>query len=191
MINIISSLIFSKKYWHKNPRGFSLLEVLIYVSILSILVVVVSNIFISLSRGSGQSQAKNEVNSSISFVNELIKQDIKNASVISIPVSGGSSNTLSLVRGGLVVVYDVSGGYLRRKEGSAVPVNITNSNIIVGEPNFIRVENTNLVFNTTSISIQVIITFSYNSTSPDWSYSSSLQTTVSLSDNFNQSSSSY
>lgn len=160
--------------------GFSLLELLIYLTILSILVVVISNTFISLSRGNGQSQAKSEVNSAIRFATELLRQDLKNASVISTPASPSSSGTLTLTRSGVTIVYDVSGGSLRRKEGVADPTNITNSNIFVSTPTFTRIENTNSVFNTANITIKINMTFGYNSTSPDWAYSTSLQTTVNL-----------
>jgi prepilin-type N-terminal cleavage/methylation domain-containing protein len=160
--------------------GFSLLELLIYVAILSILMVVISNTFISLSRGNGQSQAKGEVNSAIRFATELLRQDLKNASVVTTPSSGNSSNTLVLTRNNETIIYDVSGGVLRRKESISSPVNITNSNILVGAPSFTRIENTNSVFNTTNVSIKINMTFNYSGTSPDWAYSASLETTVDL-----------
>lgn len=168
-----------------NTReGFSLLELLIYISILSILVVIISNTFIALSRGSGQSQARGEVDSSIRFAAELIKQDIKGASAITTPVTGGSGPSLTLTRsiGGTptTVTYDVVAGVLRRTEGVAAPVNITNSNITVSSPTFTRVENTNSFFGTTDISVRINMSFAYNSTSPDWSYATSLQTVAGL-----------
>lgn len=142
--------------------------------------VVSSNMFISLSRSQGQSQARSEVNSSIRFATELLRQDIKNASVISTPASGGTSSSLTLTRGGVVIVYDVSAGVLRRKEGAAAPVNLTNPNITVSTPTFTSIENTNLTFSTKTITLKINIAFSYNSNSPYWTYSTSLQTSVDL-----------
>lgn len=164
----------------QKNMGFSLLELLIYITILSVLVVIISNTFISLSKGNGQSQAKSEVNFAIRFATELLRQDIKNASVISTPASVGTSSTLTLIRNGVTIVYDTSGGALRRKEGIASPVNLTNSSISVNTPTFRRIENTNLVFGVTNTTIQINMAFSYNSTSPDWAYTASLQTTVDL-----------
>ena len=161
-------------------RGFSLLELLIYVAILSGLVVIISSTFISLSKGNGQSQAKSEVNGAIRFATELLRQDLKNASAVSVPTAGTPSATLTLTRGGVTIIYDISGGILRRKEGAASPVNVTNSNITVSTPTFTRIENTNTVFSTTNVSIKINMTFAYNSNSSDWTYSASLQTTVSL-----------
>ncbi len=161
-------------------KGFSLLELLIYVAILAVLVVIVANTFISLSRGSGQSQARSEVDSALKFAAELIKQDIKNASAITTPASGGSSSSLTLTRGGATIVYDVASGVLRRTVNAGAPQNITGSNITVSSPTFTRVENTNTVFSATDISIQIKMTFAYNSTSPSWNYTTSLQSTVNL-----------
>ena len=170
----------NKKPISSLKSGFSLLELLIYITILSILMVVISNSFISLSKGQGQTQARSEVDASIRFANELIRQDLKNASIVSVPTLGVPSTSLTLTRGGVVIVYDVSGGILRRKEGLATPVNVTDLNITVSNPTFTRIENTNTVFNKTNIAIKIFMTFSYNSTSSDWTYSTSLQNTVSL-----------
>jgi type II secretory pathway component PulJ len=159
--------------------GFSLFELLIYIAVLSAIVVVISNILISLSRSNGQSQARSEVNSSIRFANELLRQDIKNASIITTPASGTSSSSLNLTRNGVVISYDVLNGVLRRTEDGVLS-SVTNSNISVDNLNFTRIENTNTEFSKTNISIKVNMTFRYNSTSPDWVYSTSLGNTVSL-----------
>lgn len=162
-----------------SKKGFSLLELLIYLAILSVLVVVIANIFISLSKSNGQSQAKSEVNSAIRFASELLRQDIKNASVITTPSAGAgtTSSSLTLTRGASTITWNTSAGILRRTLDGVVS-NVTNINVLVGAPTFTRIENINPVFNTTNVSIGVNMTFSYNSASPDWAYTDSLQTTI-------------
>jgi len=142
--------------------------------------VVISNTFITLSKSQGQSQARSEVDRDVGFATELLKQDLKNASVVSVPASVGTSSTLTLTRAGVVIIYDVSGGALRRKEGVATAVNVTSPNTVVSVPVFTRIENTNTVFIKTQVTIKVNMTFSYNSTSSNWIYSTALQTAVSL-----------
>jgi len=170
----------NKKQYKNRCRGFSLLELLIYIAILSGLMIVISNMFISFSKGSGQTSARNEVDTSIRFATELLRQDLKNASSVSTPSLGTPSSTLTLTRSGVTIIYDVSSGILRRKEGANSPVNVTNSTVLVGTPTFTRIENTNLDFSKTSIAVRINMVFNYNSTSPDWKYSTSLQTSVNL-----------
>ena len=171
---------FYLKQKNQKKRGFSLFELLIYISVLSIIVVVISSILISFSNSNARSQAISEVNSSVRFASELLRQDLKNASSISVPATGNSSSTLTLVRNGVTIVYDTASGILRRKEGAASAVNITNSNIVVGTPTFTRIENTNVVFNSTNISIKINMTFSYNSAVSTLVYSAPLEVTVNL-----------
>lgn len=171
----------SKFLKFSHNEGFSLFELLIYIAIFSGLVIVSTNMFISLSKGHGQSSAKNEVNSSIRFVNEIIKQDLKNSSsVLSPSATGVPSTSLSLTRDGQLVTYDAVDGVLRRKEGDALPINLTDTNIIVNGVAFSRIENKNLIFNTINVGIRSEMVFSYKSTSPDWIYSATLKNTVNL-----------
>lgn len=161
-------------------RGFSLLELLIYIAILAGLMVVVSDAFISLSKGRGQSEARSEVHATSRFVAEKIRQDVKGASVVSVPVFGSASSTLNVTVGGTVIIYDVFGGQLQRKEGVASPVAVSGPSVVVSSVTFVRLENYNPALSATTTAIQVAMTVSYNASSTDWAYSEKLRTTISL-----------
>src|SRR3989344_1389425 len=158
-------------------RGMSLLELLLYIAILSGLMVIISDAFISLSKGRGQAEARSEVNSAIRFAIERIKQDVKNASAVSAPTLGTPSSSLSVTVSGVPVVYDVLGGALRRIENGVVATT-TGSLVFVDTPTFTRLENYNSLLDATTTSMQVAMTMRYNSLSTDWSYSDSLRTTI-------------
>ncbi|MBI3634019.1 MAG: prepilin-type N-terminal cleavage/methylation domain-containing protein [Candidatus Yonathbacteria bacterium] len=161
-------------------QGFSLLELLIYIAILSGLMVVVSDSFISLSKARGQAQARNEVNASIRFATERIRQDLKGASVITTPLLGTPSATLQATVSGTTIIYDTLAGELRRKEGAGSPVLVSGTNVLVDTPTFTRIENYNTPLAATTTAIQVAMTFSYNASSTDWTYTDMLRTTVNL-----------
>ena len=163
-----------------RSRGVTLLELLIYVAILSGLMVVVSDAFISLSKGRGQSEARSEVNSAVRFASERIKQDIKNASLVSTPIFGTPSNTLSLTVAGSTILYDVSSGALRRKVDVSEPELVTGGAVTVDTPTFTRIENYNPILNATTTAIQVAMTFRYSSNSTDWVYENAFRTTITL-----------
>lgn len=164
----------------QSLKGFSLFELLIYMVILSGLMVVVSSSFISLSKGRGQAQGRSEVQSSIRFATERIRQDIKAATAVSVPSSGSASSTLVLTVSGTTITYDVATGTLRRKEGSNSPVAITGSIIRVNSPTFTVLSNYNERLTATTTAVQILMTFNYNASSTDWTYSNTLRTTVNL-----------
>lgn len=167
---------------HSTRRGVTLLELLIYIAILSGLMVVVSDAFISLSKGRGQAEARSEVNSAIRFAGDLIKQDIKNATAVTAPALGVTGSTLSLTVGGVPIAYDMSGGVLRRSV-SGTPENMTGGSVSVDVPTFTRIENFNPnigASGATTTAVQVVMTMRYNSSSGDWTYVDTLRTTATL-----------
>lgn len=166
-----------------SKQGFSLLELLIYVAVLSGLMVVVGNSFIGLSKGRGQSEARSEVNAAVRFASEKIKQDLKSATSLVAPVLGTASSTLEMVVPGFTIKYDTLNGQLRRTEGTGLATTttvVTGSGIFVESPTFVRIENHNQPLSATTTAVKISAIFRYNASSTDWMYQSTLQTTISL-----------
>lgn len=161
--------------------GFSLLELLVYLAILSGLMVIISDTYIELSKGRGRAEARNEVNAAIRFAAERIRQDVKAASAVVSPALGIPGSTLQMTVGGTPVTYDVLLGQLRRNDNGAMATT-TGANVFVDPPTFTRFENYSgtTLNNATTTAIQVMMTFHYNASSTDWTYSDSLRTTISL-----------
>ncbi len=179
-MNFLSNITCQTSHVKCGLRGFSLFELIIYMAILSGLMVIVSGSFLSLSKGRGQSQARNEVQSSIRFATERLRQDIKSASAVTVPASGSASSTLSLTISGTQIVYDMATGTLRRKDGAASPVAVTGANIKVDVPTFTVIANYNQRLQATTTAVQIAMTFRYNASSTDWTYANSVRTSVSL-----------
>ncbi len=161
-------------------RAFSLFELLIYMVILSGLMIIVSSSFLSLSKGRAQAQGRSEVQASIRFATERLRQDIKSASAVSVPASGQASSTLSLLIATTTVTYDMAAGTLRRKEGVATPIAITGNTIAVSAPSFTVISNYNSRLQATTTAVQILMTFMYSASSTDWTYSNTLRTSVTL-----------
>jgi len=161
-----------------RTRGISLLELLIYIALLSGLMVIVSDAFIMLSKGRGQAEARSEINSAIRFAGEIIKQDVKNATAVSAPLLGVPGSTLTLTVSGDTILYEMSGGTLRRKVNAGTPEAVTGGYVTVDVPTFTRIENHNSIHNATTTAIQVAMTMRYNAVSGDWTYEDSLRTSV-------------
>ncbi|KKT88323.1 MAG: hypothetical protein UW89_C0008G0002 [Parcubacteria group bacterium GW2011_GWB1_45_10] len=169
----------------KLQKGFSLLEILIYVAIISVITLTIGTVFVSLNRGQSKVDVKNEVNSNVLFALEKLKQDFLAATAVTVPASAGAtSTTLGLTISSSTTTYCVITGRLRRAtSGAACDASaqaVTSDKVIVDSLNFIRLENTNTVLSKTVVSVQTTITASFNSVSPDQQYTETKQTTSSL-----------
>ncbi len=164
-----------------HQKGFTLLELLIYIAILAILTIGIASAFLSINRGQGQVEARSEVNSNIQFAIEKINGDLKSASLVSTPaIANSTSSTLVMTISGLTITYSVLGGRLQRQINAETPENITSERAIITDVSFARLENTNTVLSKTIVTIETNIKMSYNSASPDYQYSSRKRTTTAL-----------
>ncbi len=139
-----------------NQKGFTLVEMILYVAICSILLATIS-IFLSFLLGARvRSQSITEVNQQGFQVMNLITQTIRNGRSIEVPSIGTSSTTLSITTGNALLnptVFMLSSSTVRIKEGSSSVLPLTNSRITVS----------NLLFeNVSSISsVEKIIRISF------------------------------
>ncbi|OGE17571.1 hypothetical protein A3F00_05420 [Candidatus Daviesbacteria bacterium RIFCSPHIGHO2_12_FULL_37_11] len=114
----------------KTDRGFTFIEIILYVSIVSIILVALVPFAWNVIGGSVKSSAEQEVNSQARFISERIKYEVRNAdginSVAAASISldpPGTSNDPTII--------DLSGGRIRIKLGAAadVDLNSTDTNI--------------------------------------------------------------
>ncbi|MBI4812072.1 prepilin-type N-terminal cleavage/methylation domain-containing protein [Candidatus Falkowbacteria bacterium] len=168
------------KVKNKNS-GFSLLELLMYIAILAVVSVIITNIVFSLNKSRAKIEAESELNSNLRFSLLKIVQDIKSASSVSTPDSVGvASSSLQLFISPNTILYDVFDGRLRRTVDSGLPDIITSDKVFIQAPSFFRLENYNPVLNATTTSVQINLAINYNSQGPDYNYSESVKTTASL-----------
>ncbi len=163
----------------KNNRGFSLLELLIYMAILAGFLVVLVNLFFMISASSSREEARAEVRQNLRFAAQQITTDIRSATAISAPIVGGEGNALNITVGGEDIAYAISGGVLQRTRG-AITENITTAKISVSNPSaapFIFTRDNSGIRPT----VQIILEMSYNDNGrADYKFSDKLQTTASL-----------
>ena len=162
-------------------RGVSLMELLIYIALLSVILLVISSAFISISKTGGNVDARTEVNSSARFAVNKMLQDIKSASAVSVPAAaGGTAATLELTVSSDNILYDVSSGQLRRKVNTGTPEPITSNLVTVSTPTFTRLGNYNIILQSTTTAISINMTITHVNTGSDYNYSSAINTTASL-----------
>lgn len=89
-------------------KGFSLIEMLLYVSILAIILVLVLSVYLVINRVRARTNAKLALNENARIILGRVRNSIQDASAA---VTGGScgQNTLTLTVGGSSVTYRITG----------------------------------------------------------------------------------
>jgi prepilin-type N-terminal cleavage/methylation domain-containing protein len=120
-------------------KGFTLIEMLLYLAILSIIVLAFSS-FLFLSYTSRvKATVIAEVEQQGNQTMGLIIQNIQNTSGITAPITGVSANSLTLTEytsANSPAVFDQSGTVIRIKEGVTAAVNITSNRVVVSNLSF-------------------------------------------------------
>lgn len=163
----------------KGEKGYSLIELLVYVAIFAVSAVFLTAILLSVTRIQTRQNSVNEVNNQVSFVAGTVQQLVRDSSLIDME-SGVATSTIRLRMASSTldptIIY-ASGTAVYLSEGSVIPsstpVVITNSNVTVNSFTATKYENPGGL----SI-IQLGITMTYNSPTPSAQLTRSLQTAI-------------
>lgn len=115
-------------------QGFTLVEMVLYVSLCSIILLSLSTFMASLLDSRVRSQSIAEVNQQGFQVMYLITQTIRNGRSITYPSIGTSSSSIAIITGNGAVdptIFDTASGTIRIKEGSMSQVPLTNNRVSI------------------------------------------------------------
>jgi Tfp pilus assembly protein PilW len=129
----------------RSQKGFTLVEMILYVSVCSILLLTISTFLSFLLGARIRSQAITEVNQQGFRAMNLIALTIRNGRSIEEPLIGNSSSRISLTTKDPLLnptVFDVASGTLRIKEGVGAPIVLTNSHVVVSGLSFQNLSST-------------------------------------------------
>ena len=164
----------------RGNKGFSLLELLIYIGILAGFLTVIANLFFMISVNSAKEEARIEVQQNLQFATSQITNEIcssDNPTTINNPISSTPENVLNYTVNSIITEFRIVGGVLKKIEDLGGPSentkNITSDNVIInttGPKIFTRVGDT----------IQINLEISYNDNGrPSYEFSQKIQTAVS------------
>lgn len=161
-------------------KGFTLVEMLLYLAILSIVVLAFSS-FMFLSYTSRVKAAViAEVEQQGSQTMSLITQNIRNAASITAPSPGSTSNVLTLTEytGALSpTTFDQSVGVMRIREGASTAVNIISNRVTAPNLSF---QNLSRPGTPGAVRIEFTLTYINPSSRGEYSYSKTFTSTASL-----------
>ena len=111
-----------------NNRGTSLLELIIYIAVLSVVALVMVNIFSVSIKSRDLTNARFEVSQNLRFATEKIRQAVFDTSSIS--TSGScNSNTLNIITGASSSSVFIENNVLKMFENAATS-SVTTTNVI-------------------------------------------------------------
>lgn len=164
----------AKRYSLSAKKGFTLIELIIYFAIISVVSLISVDILYTIADSRGRIESRTEVNQNLRFASERLANDIRSATAVTVPSGtnvSGNVLTLTLPVEG-IVSYSVSSGVLQRNS-----VDLTSNNVTVdtGSSIFTRIDNGNRK------TIQINLRISYNDAGrPNWQYANSVRTTAAL-----------
>lgn len=164
----------------QNKGGFTLIEMLLYVGLASIILLVTSVFLGMLLESRIKNQTVAEVEGQGIQVMQAVAQTVRNAEAINSPTAGNSANSLSLDVVNVAndpTVFSLSGGQVEIKEGANTAINLTNSRVMVSDLNFENLSRTGTPGN---IQISFTITHVNPEGKNTYSYSKSFISSASL-----------
>jgi Tfp pilus assembly protein PilW len=111
-----------------KQKGFTLIELLVYGVVFSLLLLLITQVFLTVKSISANSLAMINLQQNLNRVFTDFNQTIRNADTVDYPAAGTGDASLSIDSG--AVVYQVSAGHLT-KVSAGVPVNLTDDGVTV------------------------------------------------------------
>jgi len=130
----------------ENNTGFTLLEILLYLGIVSIVLLAVGAIGLNIFFGKAKLTAIGEVSQNARFTIERIGESIRSAEVINNPVQGTFDSTLSLQMANLLenpTVVDLLDNTIRIRKGTGAITDLTSNEVTVTSLQFSNVSYSN------------------------------------------------
>ncbi|HLD30985.1 MAG TPA: prepilin-type N-terminal cleavage/methylation domain-containing protein [Patescibacteria group bacterium] len=123
----------------KYSSGFTIVELLLYVAISSVMLLTISLFLQTLLESKIKNQTVAEVEQQGLQAMQMITQTARNADAINSPARGASASLLSIntyIINNNPTIFDLFGGAIRVKEGVVAAVPLTNSRVIASALDF-------------------------------------------------------
>lgn len=131
---------------HKHTRGFTLIEMLLYIALASILLVVATMFTALILEARIKNQTIAEVEQQGQYIARLITQTIRNAEEVTTPGVGSNSTSLVLdvvAASNDPTTFSLSSGVVRIQEGGSTAVPLSNDRVVVSNLVFYNYAGTN------------------------------------------------
>ncbi|MFA5022376.1 MAG: type II secretion system protein [Patescibacteria group bacterium] len=169
---------FGFKFWFlsfkQRPGGFTLIEAIIYLGIVSIILVSISYLMLDILAGQTKNYGTQEVSQNLRFISNNLIRDIESAQ----DITSLSSDTLVLVKGGQSLTYsfDLVNDNLTRQLGAGQP-EILNSNRLEVTGSF---SDLSYLGRTKNVGVSLFLNYKNPGNLPDYNASTTFNFSVEL-----------
>lgn len=164
----------------KQNKGFTLIELILYIAILTIMMNALIPFAWNIIQAGAKSSTEQEVFSTARYVSERIKYEIRNASGIN-SVSANSISLTELVAANNPTVIDLSANQVRIKLGASSPVVLNSTNTKVTDLTFTNYTSSDN--KTKNIDFTLTVTGNYSSAGQEYTDSTSLRASAEVRSN--------
>lgn len=111
-------------------KAFTIVELLVFMGLFSVLIVVLTEIFTSALSLQLETEAVSSVEQDGRYILTKLMYDVNRAQAITLPTgSGGQGSILKLTIGGITYTYDLNAGNLRLNDGAINYLNGFNTTV--------------------------------------------------------------
>lgn len=121
-----------------NKSGYTLIELLIVIGILSILISVLSQVFGSIMTMKLSASSHTTLSQDTRYLLARLTYDLSQADTINSPTIGSSGTTLVLTKNSETITYSLSGTTLSRGSNLVSTDHLTSNNTNISALNFVR-----------------------------------------------------
>lgn len=160
----------------KNKKGFTLIEIIVYLGILAMIVTAFISFSLAVSNVKTKIYVTQAVNSAIRDSLELISQKVKVTEELALPLVGESDSNLALdmPAGDADIVFSLVDGVLYMGEDLNTPVAVTSDEVLISELVFSNISKKN-----SRDSVEVYIKANYRyADSREFQYENEIKTTI-------------
>jgi prepilin-type N-terminal cleavage/methylation domain-containing protein len=157
-----------------NQKGFTMIEMILYIAIVSVLLVGITYLFLDVLQSQKKDTAGKEVNDNVRFISAQLMRDIRSAESI----GSVSPSALTLVMPGddVIYIFDQSSEMLIRQIGSAAPVQVHSDSVSISG----SFDDLSYLTRSANISVTLIVSYRSPDNLPEYNASSTIQFSTEL-----------
>jgi len=142
----------------KSDAGFTLLETVIYIALLSIIISAVLGSVYQIIEGSDKINSKINTEAEAHFLLRKIEWALTGISAVNLPVLASTGTTLSVNKvdfSGNPLIFDFNSGNVRLSRGGAAPIILNSGNVTIGDVQFHHVASSGFSPEAVGVSFKV------------------------------------